>query len=612
MKLFIRLLIVLSTCLPAPGYGADRFMNAAREAVAAQNHRADSLVDTMVSQLIGDALGGAVAQISALDQNSARAAEFKLAMDQLAEQLNQYLSDPVEHYEVTTEAIQSAYDKYLNIYAEIIDRSWTPGRIDQQFRMVPRIVEESLALVKHQCATGINDEKFELAIQSNQELPKYEFDWSIFIRLDSSDPFKYSGGDYRAYNYLEENKTRRFLFDASRVVTAGSSALVGAQFAANLNMWMQGAAWGKGAFTGALGSATSSAAAVLPYAAAAMVIIAFAMDFSAQRKMNKLKMQMYKAEMYKFQNTKRSPWLKEKFAERCGTMISLLDAALVDLQVVAGNIDNPKGLQEYFEPLQKEMAEQTKAYSAYREAKDTLQLEAHMRAKKCVSFEEYLKLDPDVEEAARRVLPPCYIDSKEQKSVLTETGFQGKLDNNGKLIYQEDKLKAALESFEKADGDGSLLDDKKVLATIQGQLRSVIYEMFVERRQSVISSIRDYYGNPLQRQRREAFQRLLALIGVYRAQETREATERLRREQRIFTEFKELERGFKELLSAGIRMTFASLPFDDYRMHAKSYRYEFEKFYEKYKFVPDVRDLMDQLVRLEKATGLGHSGLAAL
>ncbi len=581
-------------------------MENAKESIVAANEAADNLVDTLVAQNIAGALNEAISKVSSLEENKHKRDSFVLAMKNLKIKFENFQSKPQDSYEVTKEAIEVAYAQYINYYREVMDSSWNPISIDHQFKSLPKVLSSTLSHIREQCDAGISIDNFENIVQSSEDLPKYEFDWEIMLNLSAD--YTPSYADYQAYNYLEENSTRTFLFDASKYAFAGSTGVASIQGAAYLNTFMAGGTLASAELTGAIGTASNAAMAIMPYAAAAMVVMALIMDISARNKLDKLQRQKAAADVYKIKNTRRSQWLKAEYATRCETMKGLLSTLITDLNFVANNISNQKALSDYYT---NDLMDLKNAYSKmedFKTAKQMLKLESLYNKKLCVSEGVYKNIDPDLFVSAKSSIPKCYASPDNSTLHLVDGNHSQlliKITKSGKLDIDQKFIQSSLNEFKSKDGD-TFSDNKKIFATNSMYIRYKIYEMFVVQRKSIMNSMKSFSGSYLSKVQTQAFNRLLNLISVYRNFKSRPIDKILNDELDAQKEYSTLVSEFNDLLNLSTNYIFGKVKKSVVRLKSMALNQKMSSFYDRYVYIAEVTDLMRDFKGYKQSLGFKH------
>ncbi len=573
------------------------FMASAKEAVAASNQRAEEFVDALVLQQVGGALMQALSQVGKLGQQAHTAQDFQRTMVDLKNQLEGFLSEPTAGPSVTEELVMEAYNQYLDLYRRAMDASWIPIQIDRNFSHIPLILAQTIDSLEGLCRQGVSDNSFELALDFSQELPKYEFEWEIMFQFGSQGGG--FDGRYEASNYLGENKTRQLLFDGAKATAAVSTTLWAAKplmVASHVLGGSSVAAAQASVASSSLGSFATTAGAVAPYAIAAVIIIAIAMDVSARAKLQKMASQRAEAEIYKFTNSRNTVWLAQAFKERCEEVIPLLSAVKEDLEFIGAHLQRPDKIESYYQNILPGLKRAHSEFLAYDAAKNSLELKTLFESNKCVPLASLMKLDANT---AVESIPPCYISKGGKSAHLIGRDFHLDL-NEGHIEVNETELEDDLKKFDMSGSDNPL--QSEAFIKTRDHLRYRIYEMFVLHRSQVMQSLKGFMGDYLLESRQMAFERLLSLIGVYSQIRNRETTARLHREQEAFIQFLALDEKFKQLVAAAIYQTFSQEGFAEYQELARSYRVAFKPFYEQYNYIPDVRALNDSLRQLERLT----------
>lgn len=579
---------------------ANEFMKSANKAVSEANERSESIVNSLVTNKIGQIIANSLSTMKQLDRHQQSANLYAQSMINLRQQLTQFLNNPQNEVSATESGITKAYNSYLNLYSEMIDLSWIPIQIDQDFSELPLVLSQSISTIENQCNSGISDNDFEIAIQSSKQLPKYEFDWEMMLTF-SNDNSGFSG-DYKSYNYLNESKEMKALFDATKSTAMVSSAFWAAKPLIIANEMLGGASFAMAqntAATSTMGSFSASAAAIAPYAIAAVVVVAIVMDMSARAKLEKLSKQRAEAEIYKFNNLKNTVWLSNAFKKRCSDIIYLLKVVKEDLNFVAANLNNPNAIKEYYAGDFEHINEINNSYLKYMRAENIKKLKSLHEQSKCST--EYKMKNLDRNSIKPEDLPPCYITSDYKEIRLTGQSISLPF-NGGDPKIDTSKLKKDIEKFNTSDQSSE--SQERVLRNLSDYLRYQIYEMFVLRRAEVMSALKDYMGDYLIQTRKQAFKRLLSLIGVYTQSASSEVSERLRAEHDVFKTYLSFDERFKSLVASAIYHSYGKIDFKNFKVEATEYRQEFVIFYDEYNYVPDVRALMDKLQSLESVTGL--------
>ncbi len=586
MKKLITALLCLQFAVPPSAYG-NPFMENAKSTVEEQNRAADHFLDAQISMDVNSSIVRSMLHLSKLKDADGRLAHFQQAMNNLEVKFSKFLENPEENIELSKEDVKKVIDAYSLLYSEAIGHSWTPMSIDQQFASVPGLIEQALTHLQETCNNGDWSENFDLAIKMGDKLPKFEYDYSIYIGNDQIPSVKFA-----PHNYVEDNKTQKFLLEASTVAFSATG------------MFAAGAATnylaGTAVVGGIGGSASAAMVAAFPYAAVAVVVMIAITSISAARKREKMARQRLEADFFKFTNTRRSIWLKEEYKQRCQDVVDITKPFLKDVVYVQSVKSDPVLVEKYYSKVLPQLEKASNTFNEYQSAKCQVELAASLAANKCVSGEEYAKIDADEYKKKNMEIPNCFVE-KDQAVSARQCVVPLK---GGKVDLDVAPLEKTIAKFKKENSDQNSEMDFAVQ-----NIRMIGYNMFVKNQSKFHSDVRSYVGNGLYKNRQMAFARLQKLIGIYRKAKFGMHDELIEKDLALFQKYSQMKARYIGLVAESIGVIFGTGDSSELRLSIKDFRIEMQTFYENYLHVKDVSDLMSGLQQLEKSMGLSSQPL---
>lgn len=580
MKKIISILLCIHFALPHTAL-ANQFMDDAKKLVAEYDRAAENVVDAKINNDVHQSLILSLNQLAKLKESDDRIKEFADIMKYLEASFANFLENPNEDIELTQEYVQRAILAYTLLYNESISASWTPLYADQQYASVPGLIKQGLVHLKEKCAAGDWPTEYPLAIQMGDALPKFEYDYSVYLGNGSQLPH----ANFSPHNYVEDNKTQKFLMQSAGTAFSITGAYAAPGMVHGLTGY--GAA---GATTGFSGTMI----AAFPYAAAALVAVAAITSISASRKREKLAKQRLAADYYKFNNTRRSIWLKEEYKERCADVVKLTEPLLKDVTYIQLKNSEPEAVKKYYSADLKSLKAASESFVAYEDAKCKKELSSLYFNNQCLRAEQ-AKTGKE-NDSENKTAPPCMIENNIVRNMRKNCELS---EENKKLKINWDDIDKAIAKFESGD-----VSENVALDYATKHIRYITRNMFVENYSAFQNNIRQYVGNGVYQSRQKALQRLQKLIAVYRKSKFAQETQLIETDLELFKQYSELKAQHLHLVGQAIQVIFGKVTPSDFQKNLKSFREDLEPFHDKYLYVSNVRDLMNLLMQLEKSMGL--------